>query len=319
MKSTPPDQGTMEQTSAKGARVWPWRVSRSPLFWEDFWTGLLCLSPSVLVTCVFVVFPILFSLYLSFHEWSILQPQKPFVGLANYQRLLNSAEFWQALRNTVIYTVGVVPIGAAISLGLALLLNRRLRGRAFYRTAYFMPVVTSTVAIAVVWTWIYNPQYGLMNYLLRLVGLSPSNWLADPRWALPAIIIMSIWKNAGYHMVIFLAGLQEIPEVYYEAASIDGAGALGHFRHITWPMLRPTTGFVLITSTIFSFQAFGPVYVMTGGGPMRSTTVVVYYLYQRAFEFLEMGYASAIAWVLFLIIFVLTIVQFRYTRKGVGE
>lgn len=284
---------------------------------EDFWTGLLCLSPTLVIVSVFTLFPVLFSLYLSFHRWSILRPEKPFVGLDNYLRMVDDAEFWLALKNTFIYTIGVVGLETPLALILALVLTRKLRGLALYRTAYFMPAVTSTIAVAVVWTWVFNPQYGLINQALEAVGLQGPGWLADPTWALPAIIIMSVWKNAGYHMVIFLAGLQSIPDVYYEAASLDGANGWKQFWHVTWPLLIPTTGFVLITNVIFSFQVFGPVYVMTGGGPMRSTTVIVYYLYQRAFQFLEMGYASAIAWVVFLIIMFLTVIQFRYTRKGV--
>ncbi len=294
-----------------------WLSGKSATAREDFWTGLLCLTPATLLALVFTAFPVLFSLYLSFHKWGILTPEKPFVGLANYQRLLHDAEFWSAMRHTLTYTVSVVVIGSALSLLLALMLNQKLRGLSFFRTAYFMPVVTSTVAVSVVWAWIYNPQYGLMNVLLRALGLPPSNWLVDPKWAMPAIIIMSIWKNLGYHMVIFLTGLQDIPDILYEAARIDGASGWDLFRSITWPLLRPTTGFVLITNTIFSFQVFGPVYVMTKGGPMRSTTVALYYLYQRAFEFREMGYASAVAWVLFLIILVFSILQARYTSKGV--
>lgn len=290
---------------------------RSPTQREDFWTGLLCLSPTLLVTAVFTLFPVLFSLYLGFHRWDILKPAKPFIGLDNYVRLLDDAEFWLSLKNTAIFTVGVVGVETPLALLIALVLTRKLRGLALYRAAYFTPAVTSTIAVAVVWAWVFNPQYGIINQFLALIGIDGPGWLVDPHWALPAIIIMSIWKNAGYHMVIFLAGLQDIPESYYEAASIDGASGWQKFRNITWPLLIPTTGFVLITNVIFSFQVFGPVYVMTSGGPMRATTVVVYYLYQRAFQFREMGYASAIAWVLFLIILLFTVIQFRYTRKGV--
>jgi len=283
---------------------------------EDFWTGLFCLTPAVTISLIFVVLPIIYSFYLSFHQWSILIADKPFVGLDNYRRLLKSTEFWNAMRNTGVYTVAVVTVGSALSLFIAVLLNRKLRFQAFYRTAYFMPVVTSTVAVAVVWTWIYNPQYGMMNYLLRLVKLPTCNWLVDPNWALPAVIIMSIWKNIGYHMVIFLAALQQIPQSYYEAASLDGAGRLDSFRYITWPLLKPTTSFVLVMNTIFSFRVFGPVYVMTGGGPMRRTTVIVYHIYQRAFEMREMGYASAMSWVLFAVILAMTLLQRRFTSKG---
>lgn len=290
---------------------------RSPMQREDFWTGLLCLSPTLLVSIVFTLFPVLFSLFLSFHRWDILKPAKPFIGIDNYARMLDDAEFWLSLKNTVIFTIGVVGLETPLALLIALVLTRKLRGLALYRAAFFTPAVTSTIAVAVVWAWVFNPQYGIINQALAVFGIDGPGWLADPQWALPAIIIMSIWKNAGYHMVIFLAGLQEIPESYYEAASIDGATSWQKFLHITWPLLAPTTGFVLITNVIFSFQVFGPVYVMTNGGPMRATTVVVYYLYQRAFQFREMGYASAIAWVLFLIILAFTVLQFRYTRKGV--
>ena len=284
---------------------------------EDFWTGLLCLSPTLVITAVFTFFPVVFSLYLSFHRWNILKPDKPFIGLDNYTRMMGDAEFWQALQNTAVYTVGVVGLETPFALILALVLTRKLRGLALYRAAYFTPAVTSTIAVAVVWSWVFNPQYGLLNQGLEVFGIAGPGWLADPVWAMPALIVMSVWKNAGYHMVIFLAGLQAIPEVYYEAAENDGANGWRQFWNVTWPLLAPTTGFVLITNVIFSFQVFGPVYVMTSGGPMRSTTVIVYYLYQRAFQFLEMGYASAIAWVVFLIILVLTVIQFRFTRKGV--
>ncbi|MFQ5344050.1 MAG: carbohydrate ABC transporter permease [Anaerolineae bacterium] len=269
------------------------------------------LSPTILVVTVFVLVPIGLSLYLSFWRWPLIGPSRAFIGLANYGRLLHSPEFWNALRVTSLYTIGVVPLSTAASLALALLVDRPLRGLSIYRTAYFMPVVTSTVAAAIVWKWIYNPHVGLLNGLLRAVHLPPLGWLADPRWALPALVIMAVWKYAGYYMVMFLAGLQAIPREYAEAARIDGAGRLARFRHVTWPLLRPTTALVVITSTIFAFQVFGPVYVMTGGGPVRSTSVIVYHLYERAFGFQELGYASAIGWALFLIVFPLTVLQFK--------
>jgi multiple sugar transport system permease protein len=267
------------------------------------------------VIAVFVVFPIFFSLFLSFHKWAILTPEKPFVGLANYQRMITSPEFWQCLGNTFLYTAGVVPVGAAASLGLALLLNRPVKGSGFFRTAFFLPTITSMIALAVVWLWVYDDGNGLLNLLLRAVHLKPVRWLTSTKTSLLSMIIMTVWKNAGYHMVVFLAGLQAIPESLYEAARIDGAGPAQRFRSITWPLLVPTTAFVLVTNTIFTFQVFGPIYVMTGGGPVRSTSVVVYYLYQRAFEFQEMGYASAVAWVVFLILIALTVVQMRVSRK----
>jgi multiple sugar transport system permease protein len=290
-------------------------IVRSPLRRGDFYTGIICLAPSVVIIAVFVVFPIFFSLFLSFHEWAILTPEKPFVGLANFQRMFTSPEFWVSLRNTLVYTAGVVPIGAAASLGLALLLDRAVVGSGFFRTAFFLPVITSIIAIAVVWLWVYDDNNGLFNAVLRVVGLPPVRWLTSTKTALLSLIIMTVWKNAGYHMVIFLAGLQGIPESLHEAAIIDGATPVQRFRHITWPLLVPTTIFVLITNTIFTFQVFGPIYVMTGGGPVRSTSVIVYYLYQRAFEFQEMGYASAVAWIIFLILIAMTVFQLRISRR----
>ena len=290
-------------------------IMRSPLRREDFFTGIICLLPSLLIISAFIVFPIFFSLYLSFHEWGILTPVKPFVGFENFQRMFYSEDFWQALKNTFLYTAGVVPLGAVVSLGLALLLSRTMVGSGFFRTAYFLPVITSTIAIAVVWLWIYDDTNGLLNLVLKSIGFKPMRWLTSTSMALPSVVIMSVWKNAGYHMVIFLAGLHSIPESLYEAATIDGVSRSQRFRYITWPLLVPTTVFVMITNTIFTFQVFGPIYVMTGGGPVRATSVLVYYLYQRAFEFQEMGYASAVAWVIFIILIGLTMVQLALGRK----
>lgn len=292
------------------------RRARSPLAREDLIAGIISLAPTVIVVAVFVVFPVLFSLSLSFRRWDILRPAKPFVGLANYAEMLTSAEFWSALEHTAVYTVGVVPVQGALALILAMLLNSSIRGRQAYRTAYFLPVVTSSIVAAVVWTWVYNPDYGILNSLLGRLGLAGPAWLFDPDYALGSLMIMGVWKNVGYHLIIFLAGLQAIPRMYYEAASIDGAGSWRRFADVTWPLLKPTTGVVIITGVIFSFQVFGPVYVMTGGGPMRSTTVLLYYIYQQGFELRRMGYASAVSWVLFLLIFLFTLVQFRSARKG---
>jgi len=290
-------------------------ILRSPLRRGDVYTGIVCLLPSLAVIAVFVVFPIFFSLFLSFHKWAILTPEKPFVGLANFQRMFASPEFWQCLGNTFLYTAGVVPVGAAASLGLAVLLDRAVAGSGFFRTAFFLPTITSIIAIAVVWLWVYDDANGLFNTLLRALRLKPVRWLTSTRTSLLSLVIMTVWKNAGYHMVVFLAGLQAIPPSLAEAATIDGAGPGQRFRYVTWPLLAPTTVFVLVTNTIFTFQVFGPIYVMTGGGPVRSTSVIVYYLYQRAFEFQEMGYASAVAWGIFLILISLTVLQMRLSRR----
>ena len=275
----------------------------------------LVLDRSVAVVAVFTLYPIGFSLYLSFHEWAILSPEKPFVGLQNYIELFTSREFWRTLGNTTLYTLGVVPIGAGVSLGLALLLNRKLAASGFFKTAFFLPALTSTIAVSIVWLWLYDANNGLLNLILRTIGLKPVPWLISSKTALLSIVIMMIWKNAGYHMIMFLAGLQGIPETYYEAAQIDGANGWQKFRYITWPMIRPVLAFVLVTNTIFTFQSFEQVYTMTGGGPSQSTSMVVFYLYQRAFEFQEMGYASAVSWVIFIILIILTVVQLRISRK----
>jgi multiple sugar transport system permease protein len=293
----------------------PFAFMQSPLKREDFYTGIVCLLPSIAVVAVFTLYPIGFSLYLSFHKWAILSPAKPYVGLQNYIELFTSKEFWHVLGNTVLYTLGVVPIGACVSLGLAVLLNRKLVASGFFKTTFFLPALTSTIAVSIVWLWLYDANNGFLNYLLRLVGLKPVPWLISSKTALLSIIIMMIWKNAGYHMIMFLAGLQGIPDTYYEAAQIDGANGWQKFRYITWPMIKPVLAFVLVTNTIFTFQSFEQIYTMTGGGPSQSTDVVVYYLYQRAFEFQEMGYASAISWVIFAILLILTIVQLRLARK----
>jgi multiple sugar transport system permease protein len=288
---------------------------KSPLKREDFYTGLACLLPSAIIVGVFIIFPIFFSLFLSVHEWSILTSDMDFVGLGNFERMIHSKEFWNTLKNTFVYTVAVVPLGAASSLGLALLLNRKIVGSSFFRTAYFLPVITSTIAIAIVWFWIFDTNNGLLNIIIRKFGGTAIPWLSSSKYAMLSIIIVTIWKNAGYHMIIILAGLKSIPETYYESAQLDGASPWQKFIYITLPLLTPALVFVLITNTIFSFQAFGQIYTMTGGGPSQSTSVIVYYLYERAFEFQEMGYASAVAWVIFLILLILTLLQLKLQRK----
>jgi multiple sugar transport system permease protein len=287
----------------------------SPLKKEDFYTGLVCLSPSFIIVILFVVAPILYSLGISFFDWKILSDTRPFIGFANYIRMFKNQEFWNAMKNTAIYTLGVVSVGAIVSLAMALLLNRYIVFSGFFKTALFLPVITSSIAVAIVWLWVYNDHNGLLNIILRAVHVKPVGWLTNTKTALLSVMVMSIWKNAGYHMIIFLAGLNAIPESYFEAAVLAGANGLQKFRYITWPMLLPATIFVLITNTIFSFQVFGPIYTMTGGGPVRSTTVIVYHLYVRAFEFQEMGYASAAAWIMFLLLTTLTALQLRLSGK----
>jgi len=242
------------------------------------------------------------------------------VGFGNFTRLMNDPMFYKSLYNTFWYAIISVPLGIGCSLGIAMLLNNPISAIGFYRTVYFIPVITSINAVAIVWNLIYHPDanVGLLNKVLDIFGVSPQTWLQDARLALLCIIVMSVWKGLGYNVIIFLAGLQNIPKHLYEAARIDGATNWQQFRHITWPMLSPTTFFVFVMSTIGSFQVFSQVYMMTPrGGPLKSTLVVVFYLYQKAFEKFEFGYALAIAFVLFVMIFGMTLFNKLYLEKKV--
>jgi multiple sugar transport system permease protein len=283
------------------------------------WTAYLFLSPWVIIFCIFTLYSVSFSFYLSFHEWNALEPDKPFVGLENYIKLFRDDRFYQALWNTVLFTGFGVPLGMISGLLVALLLNTKVRGQGLYRTLYYIPVITPLVVSAVIWKWIYQGDYGLLNYYLLKFGLISEKllWLSDPDLAMPALIVMGVWGGTGGVMVLYLAGLQSIPEELYDAAKVDGASGLQRLLHITVPLLAPTTFFVLITSVIGSFQSFAHIYIMTGGGPLRRTTVIGYYLYEKGFRHFEMGYASAMAYVLFGIIFVFTLLQMRFTRGDV--
>jgi multiple sugar transport system permease protein len=275
-------------------------------------TGLALgfLAPSILHLAVFVATPILFAAYLSTHQWDIVVPDQPFVGLGNFREMLSDPGFWRALGNTLLFSLNV-PVGMVISLGVALVLHARLRALGFLRALYFLPSVSSFVAIALVWMWIYHPSFGAANVFLSALGLPPQEWLNASQTAMLSLVIFSVWLGIGTQMVIFLAGLQGIPQELYEAARIDGAGPWQRFRSVTVPMLKPTTFFILVTSLISSFQVFTTVYVMTAGGPVGSTDVVVYHIYKAAWEQLRMGYASALSWVLFVLIMGVTWLQFK--------
>lgn len=287
------------------------KYHQRPVKLKQLLAGYGFVLPAGLHLLLFSLGPILFALFISFHAWSILSPERPFVGLGNYREVVTSREFWNSLKNTALYVLHV-PAGMLVSLGLALLLNRsRMPGLGLLRTIFYLPSITSFVAIALVWQWIYNPDFGLFNYALSLLGLGPLPWLHDPATALLSLMLMAIWIQAGYQMVIFLAGLQNIPAYLYEAARIDGAGPWQRFVHITLPQLRPTTFFILVTSVIGSFQVFTQIYVMTEGGPLQATEVIVYYIYKNAWDYLRMGYASAMSFILFAIILLLTLLQFR--------
>ncbi|SDS96824.1 carbohydrate ABC transporter permease [Actinopolymorpha singaporensis] len=303
-------------------RPGPSRPPVRPGLWRRFWgrsnerAGYLFILPASAHLVLFVLIPIVFSLYLSFHEWST--PGflgAPFVGLQNYLDLLGDAPFWHAMQNTAVYTLLSVPLGMAVSLAMAVAVNRRLPGINVFRAVFFLPVITSWVAVSVVWITLLSPDAGLLNYFFGLVGLPRQAWLDSPRWAMLAVVVITIWKGAGFQMVIWLAGLQSIPKELLEAAEIDGAGRWRTFRHVTLPLLFPTTFFLVVTGVIGGFQVFTPMYVITEGGPMGATDVAVFHIYQRAFKEFSMGYASAQAWVLFAVIFAATLIQLWYARR----
>lgn len=279
--------------------------------------GWLFISPVVVGVLAFYFVPILVSLYTSFTNWDGLT-QREWVGWFNYERLLTrDAAFRETIWNTLFYVAGHIPLTIGIALGLALLCHRELPGVTWYRAAYFLPVVTNVVAISLVWSYFFSPQDGPVNWFIGLLGADGPSWLTSTTWAMPAIIIVSVWFGVGYPMVILLAGLQGIPEVYYEAAKIDGASAFWRFRSITIPLLTPTLFFLTITQFISSFQVFGIIYVMTSGGPANSTEVYIHNLYKNAFQFSRMGYASAMAWLLFITIALISLVQWKLQKYWV--
>jgi multiple sugar transport system permease protein len=283
------------------------------------WSAYLFLSPSIIHFIIFYLLTIGFSFYLSFHEWNILEPEKPFVGLENYARMLSDRDFHTAVGNTLIYTAFTVPLTMFAGLSVALLLNNKIRFRGLFRALYFLPNITPLVVSGIIWKWIYQGDYGLLNYYLLQLGLieRPLLWLSDPNLAMPAVIIMSVWGGAGYHMVIYLAGLQAVPEEFYDAAKVDGADSFQRFLYITAPLLTPTSMFLFITTAIASFQIFTQIYVMTNGGPLHRTTTIGYYLYERAFKFFDMGYAAAMSYALFAMILVFTLIQLRVMRREI--
>jgi multiple sugar transport system permease protein len=278
----------------------------------------LYLAPVLIGLAVFTAGPVIASFLLSFTRWEI-STTPVWSGLENYRALFASELFWQVLGNTGYYVLLYVPFSVLTSLGLALLLNQKLRGLAFFRTIFFLPVVTSMVAAALIWGWLYNSDIGLLNYLLSKIGIVGPRWLEDPRWAMPSLVILSVWKNAGYNMMIFLAGLSSISPEFYEAARLDGANAWQRFRSVTLPLLSPVLFFVVIVTTISAFQVFEQTYVLTRGGPANSTLTLSYYIWQTAFQFFNMGGASSMAYVLFMLLIVLTFLQFQVRKRWVYE
>lgn len=287
---------------ARGASQWP--------------TAYLFLLPAIAILGTFNIYPALYSLYLSFFKWNGFTPDRDFVGLGNYTRLFSTPEFWNSLKVTTLYAGGVTLFSLVLGLLVAVLLNQPIKGRTIYRVLYFLPVITPTVAAGVVWKYLFDPSKGAVNSLLGGVGIHGPNWLVDPKWALLAVIIVGVWKRVGFNSVVYLAGLQGVPQSYYEAAQIDGATPWQQLRYVTVPLLTPTTFFLIITSLIEAFQVFDLVYVMTAGGPLGATDVFGFYLYREGFKYSQLGYASAIAYVMFALIFLATLVQFRLNRGG---
>ncbi|MBP3038532.1 sugar ABC transporter permease [Bacillaceae bacterium Marseille-Q3522] len=281
---------------------------------KNLW-GYTFIAPQLAGLIAFSLIPVLFTFALSFMKWDGFGA-KEFIGFANYLDQFTDPDFWKALVNTVYYTALVIPFSIGISLAVAIALNK-IKGKNIYRLFYFMPVVTSSVSIGVIWMWILNGEFGILNQILALVGIEGPMWLTDTAWVMPSIALLSIWWGLGYNMVIFLAGLQGISKSYYEAAEIDGASKWQQFFHITLPMLSPTTFFITIMAIISSFQVFDQAYVMTSGGPAKASYTFVYHIYESAFVDFKMGISSASAMVLFGIILILTLIQFKMSKRWV--
>lgn len=291
------------------------RRSGGPLRGEGRW-ALLFLAPTLIGLAFLSAGPILATLAVSLTEWDLLRAPK-LVGLDNFVELASDDRFLKALRNTTFFTVTSVPLGMLISLFLALALNQTFRGIAWIRTAYFLPVVTSTIAIALVWQWIYSPDAGLLNQFLGIFGIPSQKWLSNPTLAMPSIVALSVWHGLGTNIIIFLAGLQAIPTELLDAASVDGAGRWARFRNVVLPLLTPSIFFTGILSLIASFQVFDEIFVLQRPRPTDATITVVYFIYENGFKFFKMGYATAASWILFLIVAVFTAIYFRSQNRWV--
>lgn len=286
---------------------------------NETFLAYLFILPAAIIIILFHIFPTVYSWYISLFDWDLISKTKEFVGTGNYIKLMSDPDFWKALLNTVYFAAGTIPLSIVLSFAVAYGLSRKIKGLSFFRTVYFLPVITSVNAVAMIWLYIYHPDAGILNWFLGLFGVSPQKWLLDPVLAMPAVILMSVWKSLGYNIIIFLVGILSIPSEYYEAAEIDGASGPKIFKHITLPLVMPAIFFVSLVSLIGSFQTFTQIYMLTPeGGPLKATTVIVYYLYQNAFVFFKMGYASAISFVIFVIIFTLTMLQNKYWGEKVN-
>jgi multiple sugar transport system permease protein len=304
-----PTDSALEGRRPGGSRASWWSRNQKRL------VPYIFIAPNMIVFTVFIFVPILFAFYISLTEWSLIGTPE-FIGLGNYLAMAQDGQFWRSLYNTLIYTIGTVPTSIALGLLVAIGLNRKLPGLALLRSVFFVPVIISLVAVALIASWMFNDNYGVINAALGAVGLEGVPWLSSATWAMPSLVITTLWIRMGFCMVIYLAALQSIPLELYHAAQVDGANSWKQFRHITWPLLGPTTFLLLILNVIYSLHVFDLIYVMTGGGPGFSTTVLVQYIYQMAFQESQMGYASAVGVVLYVLLLVFTVFQWRVTRQG---
>lgn len=292
------------------------KAGRNPFTREANITGWLFVSPMVLGFLVLLLGPLMIAFYMSLTDWPLLG-EASFIGLDNYTAIFSDAEFWTVIGNTLYFAAGLVPLNIVLALGLALLLVRQLPGIGFFRTAIFVPVMTSLIVWAIVWKYLFATDSGFINQILQLFGITGPSWLYNPKLAMPVVIVTSVLKNVGLNMVLFIAALQQVPAQLYEAARIDGAGAARRFFRITIPMITPTLFLTALLTIIGSLKVFGQIYVMTQGGPGNSTKVLVYYIWEKAFKNFEFGYASALAFVLFFIIFVFTLLQWQFRKRWV--
>jgi multiple sugar transport system permease protein len=283
---------------------------------EETLAGYLFILPNFIGFAAFTIFPILFAFYMAFMNWDLSKPPE-FIGFSNFAKLGSDALFWKTLGNSLYYTIGAVPIGIATAFFLALMLNQKIKGVIVFRTLYFLPQITLVVASAIVWNWIYQPDFGLLNYLLGLIGIDGPRWIYSSTWAMPALIIYCNWMGIPPSALILLAGLQGVPAELYEAAEIDGASTLARLRFITFPLMTPSLFFVMVTSFIGAMQTFSQFYILTKGGPAFATTPIVMYIYNNAFTYFKLGYASTIALILFAILLVITLIQWQVANRWV--
>ena len=291
---------------------------RSRLRRSERRTGLLFIAPMYAQLIIFLLFFMVYSLFMSLTNWNIVAGTRDFIGLGNYVTLVNDPVFWKSVYNTLYLMIGI-PIGMLLALLLAMALNRNMPGRNIFRVIFYLPAISSAVAIALLWRWIYNADYGVLNMVLGGVGIKGPQWLNNPLWVKPSLMIMGIWRGVGSTMILYLAGLQNVPRDYYEAIDIDGGTSFHKFRYITLPLITPVSFFILITGVIGGLQAFGDQYIMTGQGPEFSAVTIVYYLWDKGFASHQMGYACAVSWVLSIGIMLVTLLQFRFSDKWVYD